>query len=422
MLIENQSFYSHFLPTPANKIPMPSPEIKVGYNKQRGTWIVNIPAVLSESGERERPSFATKSRAQAHKDAQDARLLNDGSAGATLGRVERDIAAKAFQRLQLDRPEFDPSELLTAVSEYLETRDRRRRSKLFKEGFEEWMNWTFAQTHKGKPISDSYRKQIRQVLPRVPTLHGLLMCEITPEDVEAALRATLRPEHKQMRNGMVRVLNACFGYSKERGWLDNIPIRKDTKADTGQKEPEILTPDQVTRLLSTCLAMDRELLGFYVIALFGGIRPTGELSKLQWNHVFAGGGKRIHVPAEVSKTGRIRYVPIEPTLKAWLEFIQPPHVGPVSPRGRLERRRKKIESAAGIIPWPQDGMRHSYASYWMATHRDEDRCRDNMGHRTKDQLTNHYRQHTTEEEAQAFWGLIPEIVLKISPIGAVVSS
>jgi integrase/recombinase XerD len=392
---------------------MPPKSFQITFSKPENKWRVNIPASSSMSGKRERHFFATKPQAKAFVSAQQARLMNDGTAGATLERVERDIAAKAFYRLQQGLPESNPAELLQAVDEYVAARNRRSRSKSFKEGYEEWMSRTLNQTRKGKPTSPHYKKQMRQLLPRLGALHEMLLCDITPDDVENALKATVLPEHKAARNGMVRVLNACFKYCKERGWLDEVPVSKDSKADTGQKEPGILTPDQVLRLLATCEATDNELLGYYLLALFAGVRPTDELFKLQWNHVFADGGDRIYVPAEVSKTGRKRYVKIEPTLKAWLDYIQPPRVGPVTPMRNHVKRRRAVERAAGVVPWPRDGMRHSYASYWMTIHRDEDQCRDNMGHRTKDQLVTHYRQHTTEEEARAFWNIKPEVVLQV---------
>ena len=144
--------------------------------------------------------------------------------------------------------------------------------------------------------------------------------------------------------------------------------------------------------------------------------------------MFAGEGGTIHVPDTVAKTGRARYIPIEPTLKAWLDYIDPPRLGPVVPLQptrdpskpqKLEwrvlwigKRRQAVQKAAGIDPWPQDAMRHSYASYWMTLHGDEDRCRDAMGHATKDMLVKHYRKHTTKADAQAFWALTPEAVFK----------
>jgi len=395
---------------------MDSKRFPIQFSEPEKKWRVNVPPTLSASGKRERYFFAKKLEAQAFVASEVARLMNDGNAGATLGRVERDIAAKAFYRLQQGLPDSNPAELLQAVDEYVAARNRRNRSKPFKDAYEEWMSRTLNQTRKGKPTSPHYKKQMRQVLPRLESLHEMLLCDITSEDVEAAVSSAVLAEHKAARNGILRVLRACFSYCKERGWMDDIPVSKDSKADTGQKEPSILTPDEVTRLLATCDRNDRELLGFYVLALFAGVRPTDELFKLQWNHVFADGGERIYIPAEVSKTGRKRYVKIEPTLKAWLDHIQPPRLGPVTPKRNHTKRRRAIERAAGIVPWPQDGMRHSYASYWMTIHRNEDQCRDNMGHRTKEQLVTHYRQHTTNEEAEAYWAITPSVISKIKSV------
>jgi integrase len=163
-----------------------------------------------------------------------------------------------------------------------------------------------------------------------------------------------------------------------------------------------------------------------VIALFAGVRPNDELAALQWEDVFAGEGDAIHITEHVSKTGRERYVPIEATLREWLNYINPPQLGPVVPRQPTRRspenqklewrihwiskRRKAVQRAAGIDPWPQDAMRHSYASYWMTIHRDEDRCRDAMGHATKEMLFKHYRKHTTKADAMAFWAINPNIL------------
>jgi integrase len=400
---------------------MDAKRFPIQFSETEKKWRVNVSPPLSSSGKRERHFFDKKQQAQAFVAAEVTRLLNDGNAAATLSRVERDIAAKAFLRLQENLPDSNPSELLLAVDAYVADRDRRSRSKPFRDAFEEWMNRTVNQTRNGKPTSSHYRKQMRQVLPRMAPLHDVLLCDITPDDVEGALKATVAPEHKAARNGIIRVLKACFKYCREKGWMAEIPVSRDSKADTGRKEPCILTPGQVARLLIACKSLDSELLGFHAIALFAGVRPTDELLKLNWSHVFADGGHRIYIPSEIAKTGRKRYIKIEPTLKDWLTYIDPPRFGPVCPAKNHVKRRRAIARAAAVTPWPQDGMRHSYASYWMTVHRDEDQCRDNLGHRTKDQLSTHYRQHTTEEEAQAFWAITPKRVFEFeNPLSAAV--
>ena len=153
------------------------------------------------------------------------------------------------------------------------------------------------------------------------------------------------------------------------------------------------------------------------------------MAELLWSDVFAGNGKAIHIRDAISKTGRDRYVPINATLQAWLDYINPPQFGPVVPLQptrdstriqKLEwrvawigKRRRAVAKAAGIDPWPQDATRHSFASYWMAQHGDEDRCRDIMGHASRDVLRKHYRKHVKAAEATAYWALTPDVVLGV---------
>jgi len=387
---------------------MVSDRIAVRYDSTEQKWRVNIPLALSASGCRERRFFARKADAQSFMESEVARVMRDGLGGEKLTRIERDIAGRAFHRLKI-LPASTPSDLLSAVEEFISKKAVRSNSKKFKEHYEDWMQKTMEKTRHGKPTSRHYAAQIRQVLARLSPLHDVPIADITPETVEAAIGRVVRPEHKSSRNGLLRVVKACFQHAKDQGLIESVPVAKDSRADVAVVEPEILSPEQVFNLLKACAQKDPQMLGFYTIALFAGVRPLDELSKLTWEHVWSDGGKRIHVPATVSKTGRRRYVEIEWTLKKWLDKF--PKEGLVVPKSQHFKRRREIERSAGIVPWPRDCMRHSYASYWMTIYRDEDRCRDNMGHRTKDQLFSHYRQHTTEEAAKTFWSLAPEVVL-----------
>jgi integrase len=397
--------------------------------KSARSWRVRVPADVSESGKVERRFFATKLAAQGFIQEQAARLQNQGTGGPKLTPAQREIADKAFSRIQAALPGESEAVLLQAVEAYLAARDRRGRSKTFLEAFQQWQAATIGKTRNGKPTSDKYRRQITYALPRFEPLHSKLVCDITPEDIDATLAGAVASGNRAARNALMRVLRACLKWCQNYEWLDKVPVQsKRHSVDTGQRQPNVLKPAQVERLLATCAELDPELLGYYAIALFAGVRPNDELAELQWEDVFAGEAGAIHVPETVAKTGRARYVPIEPTLKAWLDYIDPPRLGPVVPRQptrdpakpqRLEwrvlwigKRRQAVQRAAGIDPWPQDAMRHSYASYWMTLHGDEDRCRDAMGHATKDMLVKHYRKHTTKADAQAFWALTPEVVFK----------
>jgi integrase len=393
---------------------MDARQFPITKDPQRKNWRVNVPPQLSESGQRERKFFNKKTEAEGWVAAQVVRLKNDGTSGVELlSPALRDIAAKAFRLF----PAGEEHLLLDAARAFIAQRDRRKRSKTFAEAYKEWEAFTLAKTRNGQPTSAKYKAQVRQGFARLHPLHEKIVCDITPEDIEATLAEVVAAEYKHARNQLLRTLTACLNYCIEREWLTVLPIKPKLMArDTGHREPSVLTPDQAARLLATVAEMAPEFLGAYVIALFAGVRPTDELAGLRWEHVFADGGETIHIPADIAKTHFQRYVKIEPTLAAWLKHIAPPNFGQVMPNANIRKENRKIRRAAGLHPWPQDVMRHTYASCWMAVYRDEDRCRDNMGHRTKDQLVRHYRKHMTESQAKAFWELTPDAVLKITNI------
>lgn len=377
------------------------PKITIRRDKQRGRWLVDIPDAVSESGIRERKLFATKNEAEGFKIAQEARLRNEGTFGVPLlTPTQRHIAAQAF-RLLAGHAE---TQLIDAVREMLQSRDRRARSVTLREAFTQWQSFTTGKSRNGKNTSPAYIRQIRCTIPRFSCFHGKLVCDLSPEDVEKMVEGL--PAHS--RNAALRILRACLNYAKQRGWLEQSPIRPLLHfVGTGYREPSVLSAAQVAALLRTCRQVRPELLGYYVLALFAGIRPTDELLKLRWENVHGDGGKTIHIPADVAKTRFQRHIHIEPLLTEWLDFLNAPQFGPVVPSVGLIRNRRIVQRAAGIVPWPQDVMRHTYASCWMALHRDEDLCRDNMGHRTKDELHKHYRKHLSEQDAKAFWSLRP---------------
>lgn len=396
--------------------------------KNARRWRVRVPADLSESGKIERLFFPTKLEAQGFIRSQIARLQDQGTGGPVLTPGQREIAFKAFTRLQSEAAEEGDAALLTAVAAYLAGRDRRSRSKTFIEAWGMWQETTVSKTRGGKPTSDKYRRQITYALPRFAPLHSKMLCDITAEDIDATLGAAVDPTKKAARNGLMRILRACLKWSAEYGWLDKVPVQsKRHGVDTGQRQPNPLSPPQTKALLAACEVVAPDLLGYYAIALFAGVRPGDELAELLWSDVFAGDGKAIHIREEISKSGRARYIPINATLQAWLDYINAPRFGPVVPSQPtrdcaqvqklewrvmwIEKRRRAVAKAAGIDPWPQDATRHSFASYWMAQHGDEDRCRDIMGHASRDVLRKHYRKHVKTPDANAFWSLTPDVVL-----------
>ena len=82
--------------------------------------------------------------------------------------------------------------------------------------------------------------------------------------------------------------------------------------------------------------------------------------------------------------------------------------GPVTPRShqRLRKLREKAEKAAGLWPWPQNALRHSYISYRLALIEDVAKVALEAGHDPK-ALAAWYRRPIRKEVAKKFWSILP---------------
>ena len=97
---------------------------------------------------------------------------------------------------------------------------------------------------------------------------------------------------------------------------------------------------------------------------------------------------------------------MQPNLREWLRPYAEltGSVVPVNPRKKLDLVRK----GAGLARWPQNGLRHSFASYRLASNHDAPRVAGELGHTSPQMLYSAYRELVLPEEAQRYWNLIPE--------------
>ena len=178
------------------------------------------------------------------------------------------------------------------------------------------------------------------------------------------------------------------------------------------KEVETYTPKQVERMFEVALETDMQFLPFLTLGFFCGIRPDGELPKLQWTDVrLDGEPPQIVVRPEVSKTKRRRFVDLSPNAVAWIEAYRQsghPLTGEIVPFSQSTLRRKRDELCAKTrINWVQQGMRHTYCSNWLALYGDINKLVLQSGHDSVDTMWRHYHRGTTKAEAEKFWSIRP---------------
>ncbi len=171
------------------------------------------------------------------------------------------------------------------------------------------------------------------------------------------------------------------------------------------------------------LALDTTALRPYIaIAAFAGLRPT-EAARLRWGDINVEEGC-ISVRRRASKTGGTRHVEMHPTLRAWLEPLRPQEHPPgeavFGEASRLVRGLRAVHRRAGFDeghPWPEDALRHSYASYYLKAGGALERLQLNMGHASTALIYGRYcnMYGLTRQMAAEWWGLTPEVVLGVTP-------
>ena len=174
------------------------------------------------------------------------------------------------------------------------------------------------------------------------------------------------------------------------------------------KPPGILTPAQSATLIHQCHAAEPTLLATLALCLFAGVRPE-EARRLAWEDVVP---DFVEIKAHKAKTRRRRLVTITPQLRAWLDLAR--NVESELPVANFANKFNRVRRLSGLFKdWPHDAMRHSFASYHLAKHRNENTTAHEMGH-SPQMLYQHYRELVRPAEAEAFFAIMPGDVAAVT--------
>jgi len=220
--------------------------------------------------------------------------------------------------------------------------------------------------------------------------------EIKPEQIEHWLQDFRGENH----NNYLRRLHALFNYGIKRGYLAENPANAIDKVKVADTEPAIFAPEEIEALLNAVL--DRAV-PYFAIGAFAGLRPR-EIERLDWTDIHLEEGY-IRVRPKVAKTASNRLVDIQPNLRAWLLPLSC-ESGPVTPPN-LRKIREAAQRKIVLTQWPQDGLRHSYASYHLAHFKNINELATQMGHTNTKLIFRHYRSVVTKDEAAKFWKIEP---------------
>jgi integrase len=365
------------------------------YRHPRLKFVVNH----RENGKRKRSFFETREQANAFAAFKNAELRKYGIEGSEFSSRLRQEAAECVERLSTyGKTLTDATDFLVA---HLKASERSITAAALVE--------QLIAAKKKDGMSKRYVEDLRSRLPRfAKKFDGKMVATITSAEIDNWLRAL--PVGPTTRNNFRRTLVMMFNHAVQRGYATSNPAEKTAKAKVVDSPPGILTVQQTARLLE---AASPELLAYVAIGAFAGLRRA-ELERLDWSDVHFDEADLIEVTAQKSKTARRRFVKIQPNLREWLLPLRR-HTGKVTPVD-FPKQLNQARSSAGIEEWPDNALRHSFASYHLAHFKDAAALALEMGHTDSGMIFNHYRELVRPGDAERYWNVRPATTEKVVPL------
>lgn len=352
-------------------------------------WVVTQAKSISPTGRRRDKWFPTKEKANAWIREETTRLRSYSDKARGLTDEQKSEAGEAFAICgELG------FKLLDAVREKAATVRRDMASVPVSQMVDEAVAQLVKEGKSGSHITTAryVGKKFKAAFP------DLLASQLTTRRIQDwldSLASTLAPETlKQYR----RYISLFCEHGRIRGgYLQSSPTRdiKLSYQRNGQHgEISILTPAEVKALLQ---AAKPELRPYIALCAFAGLRPS-EARKLSGEDI---GHHIIYVRAKNAKTRRHRNVTYPENARGWIDPIPPNELVFYSRRAF----RKAIETAK-LLPWNEDCLRHSFGSYWLALHHDENKLAQEMGNSPAVIITN-YRRPVTVKAAKEYFSITP---------------
>jgi len=225
---------------------------------------------------------------------------------------------------------------------------------------------------------------------------------ITVEELDNWLRAL--PGSPKSRANYRANVGVLFSYAERRRIIDSNPILHTARPKLPDNPPEIFSVDELAALLNAAAKRVPGVLPMLAIGAFAGLRDA-EIKRLDWSEVDQKRG-HIEIKSSKSKSARRRIVEMQPNLREWLR----PYAGMTGAVAAVNWRKKLdlVRKAAELARWPQNGLRHSFASYRLAACHDAPRVSSELGHTSPKMLYSTYRELVLPEDGERYWKLIPE--------------
>ncbi|MFO7871319.1 MAG: hypothetical protein R6V03_07810 [Kiritimatiellia bacterium] len=209
------------------------------------------------------------------------------------------------------------------------------------------------------------------------------------------------------RNNYKNYLSGFFNYAVHSNHLLLNPVDGVLRSRTKSRKqpPRIFSVSEVNTILTTASEYEPEMVPYFAIGIFAGLRPMAELRILDWKNI-NWNTKEIFVYS--TKTDEVRYVDLSDNLVSWLLPYR-------RNKGSIYYSRKAFNKVIekSDLEWGIDAMRHTFASFYLAQHNNVNATLLQMGHRGNQTLFAHYRSAVSKRNAEQFWSILPDNKSKV---------
>ncbi len=367
------------------------PQVYEIEHRKNGTyWLVS--ARSAKWGLNERKTFTTKRLAEKHaKDIEEQIKKFGAQADVPKGKV---ILAERFQGLteKLDLYGRTPEDAVTHYLQHLSDEIAKQKKPFIRDLADEWEKFKCAD----QTVSKRYLKEIHSYAVFIKRKWGNRKPDETKRNEIDLLLKGLKIANNSRRK-YVRYVRMFFSWIKDEGHIaknptDGIFFKPD------DFNGAFYSPDETTKLLRYVVEHHPDLIGYYALLTFAGLRPS-EGVRVQWcDYNF----KTNELYVRKGKTNA-RHIILEPAAIAWMKFHREntPKDAPFVTVANLENRMKKIRKAVFNGEWIQDGLRHGFGTYFKALTQNIGKVADYMGN-SPDIVKRHYARTIAKDDWEKF--------------------
>jgi len=359
------------------------------------TWCVNVGKKID--GKKDIRNFESKAEAQNFAREWNLTLASQNKPGLSeLSNISRHEILAAVAKLK----EFRAT-LSEAVEFFLKYARPPKGNVTITEALEVFLE------AKSKTCREKYLRSIKKtyVGPFARAFPRKQVNEITYNEAENYINS--HPNwSSSTRASHIGYLRTFYEFLKKRGYAKLNPFQSLEKPKYSATSAKIIKPEHVKALLQFALDKGYKAeCASMALVFFCGVR-VDEVERLSWENIDLI-RKKIKIEPKQSKKSRRRVNDISENAFYWLSICK--SKGRIAPSD-YSQRMKRLRRRAGI-DYPQNAMRHCFASYLIAKVGDAAKTAHMLGHSNAALLYRTYYEVVDADDVNPYWDIVPDSVL-----------